>query len=62
MSRSNDSKSSNMRVELASECSIHHNNELKCNNTYDNGTPCIYKPGGVKTAPKCSPMTKIRSR
>ena len=62
MSRSIDSKSSNMRVELASECSIHHNNELKCNNTNDNGTQCIYKPGGIKTAPRCSPMTKIRNR
>ena len=41
MSRSNDSESSNMRDELASQCSLHHNNEIKCNNSTDNGTPCI---------------------
>ena len=62
MSRSNDSESSNMRDELASQCSLHHNNEIKCNNSTDNGTPCIYKPGGTRTAPRCSPVSQIRNR
>ena len=62
MSRSYDSASPKKRSELASECSNYHNDEVSCNLASDNGTPCIYKSGGVRTAPRCSPVSQMRNR